>query len=76
MTPTMLSVLKQLRLFWERNGYGPAHRDLSKLTGIKSVGNISRIIGQLEEGGYISRRKNRRRSVQVIDRKMSSSVHS
>jgi len=79
MTPRMLLVLNVLEEFWDRNGYGPTYRELAARSGIRSVGNIAEVIKQLEEAGYVTRRKNRNRSVKSsrkVDRKMSSGVHS
>ena len=63
MTKRQKEVLDFIRAFWAEHGYAPSYQVIAEGVGMKSKGGVARLVQSLEEGGHITRRPNRARSV-------------
>ncbi len=66
LTTRQHDLLKFLEWFIPRNGYSPSFDEMVEGTRLKSKSGISRLIGGLEERGYIRRKRFRARSVELV----------
>lgn len=66
-----MQVLQFLRGFRERRGYSPTVRETAGALGLSSVSTVAEHLDSLEEGGFISRERDRARSVLLTGRGLS-----
>jgi repressor LexA len=55
-----------IRGYVARHGYSPSYENIMRGIGIHSKSGVHRLVGALAERGYIRRRKNLARSIEVV----------
>ena len=66
MTPKQKEIFLVIDEFWKRFGYGPSIDNIMHITGDRSRGNVSRLIGRLCDLGVCKKLPNRARSVRPV----------
>ena len=61
-------ILEFLQEFYLENGIPPTVRDIQQACGISSTSVVDYNLKQLEEAGYINRRKEVARGIELLDR--------
>ena len=59
-------ILKFIETELNENGYPPSVREIGKAVGLKSTATVHSYLGRLEDGGYISRKDKKGRTLQLI----------
>ena len=67
MTPKQKKVLDFIKDYWAENGYAPSYRDIGEGMRMKSMSHVFSMVKQLHERGYITKMKERARSIKVAD---------
>ena len=65
MTPKQKKVLDFINTYHERYGYAPSQQEIAKGCGFESLGTVQHYLKLLERDGFLSRRWNGRRSIEV-----------
>ena len=60
------AILRFIEKELNENGYPPSVREIGKAVGLKSTATVHSYLGRLEEGGYISRKDKKGRTLQLI----------
>ena len=66
MTPRQASVLEAIRAHQEAHGHTPTYEEIAAAIGLKSRGNVARVIACLRSRGYVLPSKRRARSVAIV----------
>lgn len=66
LTPKQKEIFLVIDEFWKRFGYGPSIDNIMHITGDRSRGNVSRLIGRLCDLGVCKKLPNRARSVRPV----------
>jgi SOS-response transcriptional repressor LexA len=67
MTPRERDLLDYVQAHRQQHGgVPPSYREIGRGIGIKSVGGVARILGQLEAKGFVRLTKGRKRSIEVL----------
>lgn len=72
MTQKQKVILDIIKAFWAEHGYAPSYQVIADASGIKSKGEVFRVLGALQERGYITRLPRRARSVRVVDQEVAA----
>src|SRR5690606_8177600 len=68
-------VLDYIDAFITDNGFGPSYRDVMRALGFKSVSTVATHVDGLIAKGYLLKRENSARSLQVVDRSAETPSH-
>lgn len=68
LTPRARELMLKLQRTVDATGTVPSFDELRRMVGISSRSGIHRMLGQLEERGYIRRIKSRARAIQILKR--------
>jgi repressor LexA len=66
MTRRQAELLRFIETFTRSNGVGPSYAEIADATGLKSRGNVHRMLVALEERGRIQRLPNHARAIRVV----------
>jgi len=72
LTPRRKLILDCIRAYIQKNHFSPTLREIMEASGIKSSDTMWNHLSQLEYGGYITRKKNGIRTIQVVDQPSES----
>lgn len=75
ITPLQAELLACIQAFFDQHGYCPSYDALRAALGLKAKSNIYRLIGELEERGYIRHLPNRSRSIEIVPRTPPACPH-
>jgi repressor LexA len=67
LTPRQKQVLDFLVSYTEQNGYSPSYEEIGQALSLSSLATIHKHITSLEEKGYLRRKYNESRSVEVSE---------
>lgn len=67
VTPRQLQLLGFIAEHIEAYGYAPTFAEMATEIGVTSKGHISQIVNGLEERGHITRVRDRKQSITIID---------
>ena len=67
-------VLDYMRDYAAKWGYPPTVRDIAAAAEIKSTSTVHKVLGSLEEKGYIKRQQGKRRAVDIVGSEAPASV--
>lgn len=66
LTPRQHECWRFLEAYTRENGYAPSFEEIAKAMNIASKSNIHRLLGALEERGFIRRLRHRQRAIEII----------
>lgn len=66
LTQRQKEALDAIKAFWAEHGYAPSYDIIARNIGAKSKSSVFRLIKSLEDGGYITKRSYRARSVRPV----------
>ena len=69
MTPKQKLVLDTIRDFQRRRGFTPSYEEIAAAIGVSSQSTIHKHIVALEMNGYLHRKSNTSRSLQLVDQR-------
>jgi SOS-response transcriptional repressor LexA len=62
-------VLQAIGVYVSKHGYGPSVRDLARMTGITSTGQVHYVLNALVTEGSITRQRHVARSIRLVEGK-------
>ncbi|MBT1072956.1 transcriptional repressor LexA [Pelotalea chapellei] len=65
MTPKQKKVFDFITTYQERHGYAPSQQEIARGCGFESLGTVQHYLKLLERDGFLSRRWNGRRSIEL-----------
>jgi len=68
VTPKQRNLLVFIIRYMADRGHAPSFAEMVKAMGLHSKAGIHRMLGALEERGYIARRANRARAIEILRR--------
>ena len=66
LTDKQIEALEVIKKFVKKNGYAPSINDIAKAMGLATAGGAVGHLNALERKGYIARRNNQPRAIQVL----------
>jgi repressor LexA len=67
LTAVQYTLLGYLRGFIEEHGYAPSFEEIAAARGYRSMATVHEHLANLERKGYIRRRYNEGRSIQILE---------
>ncbi|HVZ18051.1 MAG TPA: helix-turn-helix domain-containing protein [Terriglobales bacterium] len=66
LTPKATAMLAVIRQSFNERGFAPSYDDMRNSLGFKSKNSIARLLNQLEDRGYITRRAKQARAIELV----------
>jgi repressor LexA len=66
LTPRQRETLNFLATYSHEHGYAPSFEEIAAAMQVSSKSNVSRLLGALEERGFIRRLRHRSRAIEVL----------
>lgn len=66
LTRKQSELLAFIAQYQDANGYSPSFEQMKDALGLKSKSGVARLADGLEERGFITRKANRRRAIQIL----------
>jgi len=60
-------VFNVIKNFIKENGYAPTYREIAKIVGIKSAGDVTKYLRKLRESGYITYKDGGSRTIIILE---------
>lgn len=64
-------VFNVIKDFIKENGYAPTCREIAKIVGIKSAGDVTKYLRRLRESGYITYKDGGGRTIIILESEVS-----
>ena len=66
LTPKATAMLALIRRSFNERGFAPSYDEMCEAMGFKSKNSIARLLCQLEDRGYITRRSKQARAIELV----------